>query len=98
SLRPHRRCADLGGSGLLLLLLALLRVVLWVPAALVVDGLAFPCPMRRLEFVLQGGKRKGNCLSAASFSLPLLATQIQGVFRRIGRAFLCLLSLARQRK
>ncbi|WP_206119322.1 hypothetical protein, partial [Pandoraea nosoerga] len=34
----------------------------------------FPCSMRRLEFLLQGGKRKGNCLSAASFSLPLLAT------------------------
>jgi hypothetical protein len=62
------------------------------------DGLAVPCPMRRLEFLLQGGKRKGNCLSAASFPLPLLATEIQGVFRRIGRAFLCLLSLARQRK
>ncbi|WP_233902647.1 hypothetical protein, partial [Ralstonia mannitolilytica] len=68
------RCAGLGCTGLLLLLLALLRVVLLVPAAPVVDGLAFPCPMRRLEFVLQGGKRKGNCLSEASFSLPLLAT------------------------
>jgi hypothetical protein len=48
--------------------------------------------MQRLEFLLQGGKRKGNCLSAASSSLPLLATEIQGVGRRrrIGRAFLCL--------
>ena len=58
----------------------------------------FPCPMRRLEFLLQGGKRKGNCLSEASFSLPLPATEIQGMFRYLGRAFLCLLSLARQRK
>jgi hypothetical protein len=28
--------------------------------------------MRRLEFLLQGGKRKGNCLSAASFPFPSL--------------------------
>ena len=26
----------------------------------------FPCPMRRLEFLLQGGKREEACLSAAS--------------------------------
>jgi hypothetical protein len=42
--RPNRRCADLGGSGLLLVLLALLRVVLVVPAARVIDGLAFDVP------------------------------------------------------
>ncbi|WP_316867529.1 hypothetical protein, partial [Ralstonia mannitolilytica] len=42
--RPHRRCAGLGGTGLLLLLLALLRVVLLVPAARVIDGLAFDFP------------------------------------------------------
>ena len=42
--RPHRRCAGLGGTGLLLLLLALLRVVLVVPAARVIDGLAFDFP------------------------------------------------------
>ncbi len=70
--------------------------------ALARDCLLFRCPMRRLEFLLQGGKRKGNYLSAASFSLPLLGEcqdfRVQGIFRRIGRAFLCLLSLARQRK
>ncbi len=38
------------------------------------DGVAVPCPRWRLEFLLQGGKRKGNCLSEASFSLPLPAT------------------------
>ena len=38
------------------------------------DGVAVPCPRWRLEFLLQRGKRKGNCLSAASFSLPLSAT------------------------
>ena len=64
--RPHRRCAGLGGTGLLLLLLATLRGVLLAPAAMVIDGLAFPCPMRRLEFLLQGGKRGEACLSAAS--------------------------------
>ncbi|WP_180815205.1 hypothetical protein [Ralstonia pickettii] len=42
--RPHRRCAGLGGTVLLLLLLALLRAVLWVPAARVIDGLAFDVP------------------------------------------------------
>ena len=38
------------------------------------DGVAVPCPRWRLEFLLQRGKRKGNCLSEASFSLPLSAT------------------------
>jgi hypothetical protein len=66
SQRPHRRCAGLGGTGLLLVLLALLRVVLWIATTLVIDGLAFPCPMRRLEFLLRGGKRGEACLSAAS--------------------------------
>ena len=74
----------------MLLLLALLRVVLWIATALVIDGLAVPCPMRRLEFVLQGGKRKGNCLSEASFSRLRTVTKIQGGGRHLGRAFLLL--------
>jgi len=53
---------------ILLLLLALLRVVLVVPAALVIDGLVFDFPALcgALNFLLQGGKRGEACLSEAS--------------------------------
>ena len=41
---PHRRCAVLVGTLSVPLLLALLRVALLAPTALVIDGLAFDVP------------------------------------------------------
>jgi hypothetical protein len=83
----------------LLLLLALLRVVLLVPVALVVDGLAFDFLPYAAPWIFVAGRIRGEaCLSEASLPpLPSRDKNPRGS-RRIGRAFLCLLSLARQRK